>query len=138
MWILRGHRPDLKLGIVGGFHLGGWDVADGLAQAPVVEPVHPFKGSEFNRLERAPRTTPMDHLGLEEADDGLRQGIVIRIPDTADRRLNAGLGEALGVSKRHVLDAPIAMVDEAGSPQRLPVMESLLQGIEHKVGPGRA
>jgi hypothetical protein len=31
----------------------------------------------------------------------------------------------------------VAVVDETGSPERLPVMESLLQGIEHKVGLGR-
>jgi hypothetical protein len=25
----------------------------------------------------------MDHFGLEEADDSFRQGIVVRVPDTA-------------------------------------------------------
>jgi hypothetical protein len=35
------------------------------------------------------------------------------------------------------LNSPVAVVDEAGSP-RLPAMESLLQGIEHELGPGRA
>ncbi|KLK92180.1 hypothetical protein AA309_15915 [Microvirga vignae] len=30
------------------------------------------------------------------------------------------------------------MMNEASPPQRLPVMESLLQGIEHELGPGRA
>lgn len=74
-WILRGHRHDLKLCVVGGFRLGGRDVADGLEQAPVVEPIDPFEGGEFDGLEGAPRTTPMDHFGLEQADDGFRQSI---------------------------------------------------------------
>ena len=32
-------------------------------------------------------------------------------------------------------NSSVAVVDEVGSP-RLPVMESLLQGIEHELGPG--
>jgi hypothetical protein len=134
-WILRGHRHDLKPSVVGGFRLGGWDVADGLEQTPVVEPIDPFKRGELYRLERAPRTTSVDHLGLEQADDGFRQGIVVLVSDTADRWLNPRLGEALGVSNRHVLNSPVAVVDEVGSP-RLPVMESLLQRVEDEVGPG--
>src|SRR5215213_4679606 len=137
-WILRGHRHDLKPGVVCGFRLGGRDVADGLEQTPVVEPVDPFKGGELDGLEGAPRTAPMDHLGLEEADHGFSQGIVVRIADTADRRVDARLGEALGVFDRDALGSSIAMVDEAGSPDGLPFMESLLQGIEHEFGPGRA
>jgi len=74
VWILRGHRHDLKLSVAGGFRLGGWDVADGLEQAPIVEPANPFEGGELHGLERAPRTAPMDHLGLEEADDGFQPG----------------------------------------------------------------
>lgn len=62
---------------------------------------------------------------------------VVRVADTADRRLDAGLGEALGVLDRHVLNSPVAVVNEVGSP-RLPVMQSLLQGIEYELGPGRA
>lgn len=50
------------------------------------------------------------HLGLEQADDGFCQGIVVRVPNTADRRLDAGLGEALGVLDRHGLNAPDALL----------------------------
>ena len=101
-WILRGHRRDLKLNVVGGFRLGGRDVADGLEQAPIVIPIDPFEGGELDALKGAPWTAPMDHLGLEEPDHGFRQRIVVRVPNTADRRLNPRLGEAFGVLDRHV------------------------------------
>ena len=110
VWILRGHRHDLKLSIAGGFRLGGWDVADGLEHASIVEPANPFEGGELHGLERAPRTAPMDHLGLEEADDGFSQDIVVRIPDTANRRFDARLGETLGLLNRHVLSSPDALL----------------------------
>ena len=90
-------RHDLKLSEIGRFRLGGRDVADGLEQAPIVVPIDPFEGGELDSLEGAPRPAPMNHLGLERADDGFRQGIVVRVPNTADRRLNPRLGEALGV-----------------------------------------
>jgi transposase len=137
-WIPRGDRHDLKLGVVCGFRLGGRDVADGLEQTPVVEPVNPFEGGELDGLDGAPRPAPMDHLDFEEADDGFSKGIVVRIADTADRRFDVRLGEALGAFDRDVFDSSIARVDEAGSPDGLPFMENLLQGIEHEVGPGRA
>ena len=82
--MLRGHRHDLKLSVIGGFRLGGWDIADGLEQAPVFEPVNPLKRGVLNRLEGVPQTTPMDHLGFEQANDGFRQSIVVRVADTAD------------------------------------------------------
>lgn len=53
-----GHGPTLDLCIVERLGFGGRNVADGLEQTPVVEPVHPFKGSELHRLGMAPGTTP--------------------------------------------------------------------------------
>lgn len=64
-WILYGHRHDLKLSVVGGFRLSGRDAADGLEQAPVVVPIHPFECGKLDGLEGAPRVSPMDHLGLD-------------------------------------------------------------------------
>ena len=74
-WILRSHRHDLKLRIVGSFRFGGRNAADGPEQAPIVVPIDPFESGKLNRLKRAPRTTPMDHLGFEEPDDGFCQSI---------------------------------------------------------------
>jgi hypothetical protein len=48
----------------------------------------------------------MDNLGLVEAIDGFREGIVVTIANTADRRLNACFRQALGVLDREVLGCP--------------------------------
>ena len=55
----------LKGRVVTGFGLGGWDVADRLQQALVVEPIDPFNGLVLHRLEGLPRPEPVDDLGLE-------------------------------------------------------------------------
>jgi len=51
------------------------DVPEGLEQGAVVEPVHPFEGGKLHGLEAAPRSTPVDHLGLEEAIDRLGESV---------------------------------------------------------------
>ena len=45
----------------------------------------------------------MDDLGFVEAVDCLGESIVVGIADAANRRLDAGLGEALGILDRDVL-----------------------------------
>lgn len=45
----------------------------------------------------------MDHLGLVKAIDRLGQGVVITVADTPDRRLDPGLGEALGLFDRYIM-----------------------------------
>ena len=60
----------------------------------------------------------MDHLGLVEAVDRLGQGVVVAVADAADRGLDAGLGQALGVADRDVLDAAVAVMDEAAAAGR--------------------
>jgi hypothetical protein len=86
-----------NLCIVGGFGLGGRDVADGLEKPPVVEPVHPFERSVFDGLHAPPRPAPADDLGLVEAVDGFGESIVIAVANAAHGGFKAGLGEALGV-----------------------------------------
>ena len=123
------------LGIIARLGLGGRDISDGFEQPAIVEPIHPFKGGEFDRLEAAPGSPPVDQLGLVEAVDGLGQRVVVGIADAADRGLDASLGQTLGVADRDVLNAPIAMVNEPAA-YRPPIMEGLHQGVEHKVGVG--
>ena len=77
----------------------------------------------------------MDRFGLVEAVDRLGQGIVAAVADAADRRLDAGLGEALGALDRDLSHAVIALLDEAGLADQAPIMEGLLQGIKHELGP---
>jgi hypothetical protein len=67
------HGGWLELGIVARFCLGGWHVADRLEAAAGVVPVHPLEGGVLDRFQRAPRAAVSNHLGLEQADDGLRE-----------------------------------------------------------------
>jgi hypothetical protein len=63
------------LGIVARLGFGGRDIADGLEEAPVVEPVDPFQGGKLDCFDAAPRTAPADHLGLEQADNRLGKSV---------------------------------------------------------------
>src|SRR3546814_910400 len=65
--------------------------------------VDPFECGELDRLGGAPGSTPVDHRGLEEAVDRLGEGIVVAVADTADRRLDVGLGKALRIFDRDAL-----------------------------------
>src|SRR5262247_2704851 len=65
----------------------------------------------------------VNDLGLEQSDDRLSESIVVRVADAADRRLDAGLLQALSVTNREILASPVAMMNHAfrigTSPQRL-------------------
>src|SRR5260370_41917341 len=76
----------------------------------------------------------MEPFGLVEAVDGLGQRIVVAVADAAHGRLDTGFGQALGVFDREVLAASITMMNKASSIQRPPVMQSLLDSIEHEAG----
>ena len=54
-------------------------VANRFEQPACVEPVDPRERGEFDRLEMAPRSLPLNHFGLEETDDRFGKGVVIRI-----------------------------------------------------------
>ena len=49
------------------------DIVDRGEEFPVVEPIDPFEGGEFNCFDGALRSTTVDDLGLVEADDRLGQ-----------------------------------------------------------------
>ena len=93
------------------FCFGRWNIADGLQDAAVVEPVHPGEGGKLNGLEGFPGA-PVDEFGLVEAVDSFGQRVVVRIADAADGRLDAGLGQALGIFDRDILAAAVAVMDE--------------------------
>lgn len=83
--------------------LGRRHVPDRLEQPTVVEPVNPFQRRVLHRSKGSPRATRVDYLGLEEPDDGLGQGVVVRVADAADRGLGAGLGQPPGMANGQVL-----------------------------------
>src|SRR3954467_12231601 len=66
-------------------------------------PVHPLKRGELHRLKGPPRPASVDHLGLVEAVDRLRERIVKTVADAADRGLDARRSQALGVANRDIL-----------------------------------
>jgi hypothetical protein len=74
----------VQRGIVVLLGLGRRDVADGLQQPAIVEPIDPFQRCELDGVERPPRPTPMDDLGFVETVDGLGQS-----------RFDAGFGQSL-------------------------------------------
>ena len=51
----------------------------------------------------APRTAAADDFGLEQADDGLGQGVVVRVADAAHRGLDTRLEESFRVTDREGL-----------------------------------
>ena len=114
------------------------DVADGAEQAAIIEPVVPIEGGVFDGLERSPRAAPVDHLSLVEAVDRFGQRVVVAVADAADRRIDPGFGQALGVFDRQVLDAAVAVMHEAPSLGGLPGVYRLFQGIQNEAGMGRA
>src|SRR3954452_22588445 len=99
----RGSGRHLPLSVVARFGFGGGHVADGLEQPAVVEPVHPLKRGELDRLKGPPRPASVDHLGLVEAVDRLGECVVKTVADAADRGLDARRSQALGVANRDIL-----------------------------------
>jgi hypothetical protein len=74
----------IGLGIITCFGFCGRDISDRFEQAPIVEPVDPFKRGEFHRLGTAPRAAAVDHLGLEQTVDGFGERVVVAVADAAD------------------------------------------------------
>src|SRR5262247_1811380 len=95
----------------------------GVSSWVVVEPIDPIECGVLDIVELTPGTTMVNDLGLEQSDDRLGEGVVVRVADAADRRLDAGLLQALSVTNREILAAPVAMMNHAfrigTSPQRL-------------------
>ena len=128
----------LGLGIVARFGLGGRDIPDWFEQSAVVEPIHPFEGGKLDGFERPPRATPMDDLGLEQANHRLGERIIVGISNATDGGFDTCLGETLGVADADVLRPAVGVTDKTAAGERAALVQGLLQGIEHEVGPGGA
>ena len=109
---LRSHGELVHSYVVSLLGFGWRDVADRLEEAAVIEPVDPFESGVFHGFEGFPWPAPVDHLGLEQAVDGFGERIVVAVTDTADRRLNPGLGQALRIANGDVLGASVRMMDQ--------------------------
>lgn len=82
--------------VVGGFECDRRHVSAVPMKAAVVEPVDPFGGGQLDLLDRAPRLTRLDQLGLVEPVDRLGQSVVVTVADCADRGVDAGCGQTFG------------------------------------------
>ena len=78
----------------------------------MIEPVDPAERGEFDGFQPAPPITAANDLSLEEADHGLRQGVVIRIATAADGECDARVGQAIGVANRCILLTRAARVHQ--------------------------
>lgn len=67
----RGGHLGLCIGALLGF--GGRDIPDRLAEAAVVEPIHPFQGGKLHGHQPAPGDALPDDLGLERSDEWATQ-----------------------------------------------------------------
>lgn len=89
----------------------GWrDIPDGLQKAAVVEPVDPFQSGELYGLKVAPRSSPMDNLGLVKTIDRFGESIVITVADAPDRRLDARFRQPFRIANGHVLRSADALL----------------------------
>ena len=79
------------------------DVSDGAKQAPVVEPVDPAEGGQFQILHVAPWALAVNQLGFVETIDRFSEGVVVAVTDAADRWLNASFSQTIGVSNGQIL-----------------------------------
>ena len=73
----------------------------------------------------------MDDLGLVETVDRFGERIVIAVADAADRG-SMPLPPALGVLDRDILAAAVAVMHEAAAMDGPPIMQRLLQRVEHE------
>ena len=120
----------LDLRIITRFGLGRGNISDRLQQSPVVEPVDPFQRGELNLFNLTPRPQSPDHLGFVKTVDRLRESIVVGVSEAADRWLHAGVFQTRCVFHCNILNASVAMMNEAASGDRLSVTQRLFEGVE--------
>lgn len=58
---------------------GRGEVVEGLVRPLGVEEVDPLEGGDLDVVDVAPGAVAVDLLGLERADRGLGQGVVVRL-----------------------------------------------------------
>ena len=86
--------------------------------------IDPFQGFLLDLANGFPRFEEIDDLSLEQTGCAFGQSIVIGSPDTANRGVDPGLGQPLGVSDLQVLSALDWYL----------LVDGLVQSIENKAG----
>jgi hypothetical protein len=65
-------------------------------------------------------------------------GVIVGVADSTDGGFDACLSEVLGVADAHVLRSTVRVTDEAAAGEGTALVQVLLQGVEHEVGPSLA
>lgn len=94
----------------------------------MADPVNPFQGGVFNRVKSGTPCAPVDHLDLMKNSDRLSLSVVIAVGDAADRGLDPGCGEVLGLFDGYALRSTDAVTDEAAPLGQLALVKHLFQG----------
>ena len=94
--------------------LGRRQVVGRRVEPSVVPEGDPVGGGELDLLDRAPAGSAMDELGLVQPVDRLGERVVIAVALRSDRGRDPGVGEALGIAVRAVLDAAVRVMDKPG------------------------
>ncbi len=86
--------------------------------AHVIEPIDPSQGGEFKIISAFPVSFPDDELSLVEAVHSLCEGVVLRVADRPDPRVQPDLDEALRVPDLVVLRPSFTVMYQIpGSPR---------------------
>lgn len=75
----------------------------------------------------------MNQFSLVQAVNGFSQRVVIAVASAANGRLDPGVGQMLAVPDRHILRTPVAAVNQHIGTFRSPVVQSLVQRVQHEV-----
>ena len=134
---LWGHSWFAQHGVVALLGLGWRNVSDGFEKAAVVEPVDPFERGELHRFEVAPWSPAMDYLDLVKAVDRFGESVVVTVANASDRRLYACLRQSLRIANRHILRAAVGMMNQPATFYEPPIVQCLVESIEHKARMGR-
>ena len=100
-----------------------------------VVPAGPFAGGRLDPGGGFPWPQVVDDLGFVQADDALRQRVVIRIPDGPDRRRDPRGGQLGAVADGQVFAAGVAVVGQPGHLDALAgaVGDRHHQRVQHQV-----
>jgi len=98
----------------------------------VIEPVYPFQRRELHGLERAPGATSMNDLCFVGPLIVSARALSKESPTLpTDGSIPASAKRSVYLIETYWA-APVAVVDETGTMHRLPLMQGLLQGIQHE------
>ena len=76
---------------------------NGAQEAVVVKPPDPLQRRELDVFHILPRPQPSDDFRFEQADDGLGQGIVVRVADAAHGGFDSCFRQPLRVANTEIL-----------------------------------